>query len=633
MTCLFARGCSSICDVNCHTWSPAFTRLARLAPIVFPRPDSPKFGWHCSPVVLIAEASCTSAIASARDFVADVGERVAQKSGGLLEVSRCSLSNPERDCQRVIVNKFSLTLDVERSHLESQPDIPILRIRSWFEFFLKNSCIHILHGLHQSHEAREKAILSNFWQNFRRLCPNHAIFDKEDQGLISLPTAVPLLLHGDEGRGRRHTAHFVLSFHSIIGFGFAKVQKKKRTWAKMECNFAGHSFTNRFLIASLRKGDYADQNSSTWDLLMRTAAEEAHFMWETGVASPEGQRYWGVVIGIIGDWPFLHKCGSFSRSFNNIQRRAVVRNSPNGICHLCRAAQVGFQFEQLGTRRPDWLQTLFSEDPFLQPNPFVDHLLYEPQKAPAIWCFDWFHTMHLGVLKSYLGSLLALFSEEEPHGSIDCRFQALTEKFKTFCCQNSRRAHVGKLSKEMIGWETTSSFPGGQWHKGALTTVLMEFAESRFNTETFPHQPLLGLAAEACEAVQACSRFLYRSDLWLEPAQCNLVAELGFKFLRRYAQMASLAQRTGRCLFVLQPKIHCLHHFMVELLDASNRNVRGLNPLGKSCQPSEDFIGRPSRLARRVTAQRPVLHRIMDRYLLSTYGHFVRHRYLIRGEG
>ena len=64
----------------------------------------------------------------------------------------------------------------------------------------------------------------------------------------------------------------------------------------------------------------------------------------------------------------------------------------------------------------------------------------------------------------------------------------------------------------MIWWETTS-FPGGTWHKGALTTVLMKFAEARFQAETFPNEPLLGLAAEACE---------------------------GFKFLRRYSQMASV---------------------------------------------------------------------------------------------
>ena len=87
----------------------------------------------------------------------------------------------------------------------------------------------------------------------------------------------------------------------------------------------------------------------------------------------------------------------------------------------------------------------------------------------------------------------------------------------------------------------------------------------------------------------------------------ELRVNLPSSFLRRYSEMASRAKCTGRNLFVLQPKIHCLHHFAVSLFSAYKRNVVEMNPLGKSCQPSEDFIGRPARLARRVTAQRPVL--------------------------
>lgn len=503
-------------------------------------------------------------------------------------------------------------------------------MQSWFDFFLKNSCLHILHGLRQRHDVREKAIMAAFWRNFREVCPNHEIFQREADGLLCLERCIPLQIHGDEGRGRRHTAHFVLSMHSPLGFGFGKQTGKKRTWTKMECIFSGHTFTNRFLLATLRNKDYSDQNSSKWDCFMTEVARDARFMWETGVASPDGVRYWGVVIGIIGDWPFLHKSGVFTRSFNSIQKRLNVKKAPSGICHLCRAAQPGIEFEQLATRRPDWLATEFTESAFATPNPFAYHLLQEPGKAEALWCFDWFHTMHLGVCKQYLGSVLALFSEQEPEGTIDERFAALSVKFRNWCHQHSRRGYVSKISKEMIGWDKTSLFPYGTWHKGDLSTVLMEFCEHRFQHETFHDEPLLQLAAEACEAIQACSRFLYRSSLWLQPEQCRVTGELAFKFLRRYSEMASRAKCTGRNLFVLQPKIHCLHHFAVTLFSAYKRNVVEMNPLGKSCQPSEDFIGRPARLARRVTAQRPVLHRIMDRYLMNSYALFVRQRYLIR---
>ena len=170
-----------------------------------------------------------------------------------MDIAHCGISNPERDCQRVLVKRFQLSLDVERVHLGNEPDIPILRMQSWFAFFLKNSCLHILHGLHQRHDVREQAIMAAFWRNFRESFPNHEIFQREAAGLLCLERCIPLQFHGDEGRGRRHTAHFVLSMHSPLGFGFGKQTCKKTTWTKMECNFSGHTFTNRFLLATLRK--------------------------------------------------------------------------------------------------------------------------------------------------------------------------------------------------------------------------------------------------------------------------------------------------------------------------------------------------------------------------------------------
>ena len=84
---------------------------------------------------LLAKASCTSCISAARDFVADVGAQTAQRSGGLLNIARCSKSNPERDVHRVLVKKFALSLNVERTQLGDSKHIPILPMQTWFDFF------------------------------------------------------------------------------------------------------------------------------------------------------------------------------------------------------------------------------------------------------------------------------------------------------------------------------------------------------------------------------------------------------------------------------------------------------------------------------------------------------------------
>ena len=580
----------------------------------------------------LAEASCTSVIAAAQDVVSDIGPQAASKSGGLVDISKCSMNNPERDCQRVLVNKFGLALPVQKTKLGSDDKIPMLRIQHWFEFFARNSCLHILHGLKKPHPVRERAILQAFWKNWSGIHPKHGVFSEAAKGTLALDRAIPLLVHGDEGRGRKHGAHFVLSFHSILGKGFAK-RKSSRVWAKMENNFAGHTYCNRFLITSLRKRDYTDMQSETWPTLMSEVAKDAGFMWKTGVTTERGLQYWGVVLAITGDWPFLHKSGQFTRSFNTIQKRLRIRQAPAGICHLCRSGQPDCPFEQLETRRPDWIATQFVQDPFVEPSPFSEHLLHEEGKAAALWSYDWFHAMHLGVIRNFVGSVIALMTETEPEGNKDDRFAAFTTKYRQWCHGHSKRAYCTKITKESIAWETNLKFPSAQWHKGGLSTVMMEFIEYRFRNETFEGNESLKLAAEACFAIQDLSRTLYRAPMWLKPEHCLRCAELGFKFLRRYGQLASLSKRLQRPFFVLQPKIHLLQHFCVDLHSAFQKKQMGLNPLSKSCQPSEDFIGRPSRLSRRVTAQDPVLHRIMSRYLQSAYGHFIKAGYLVRTSG
>lgn len=64
------------------------------------------------------------------------------------------------------------------------------------------------------------------------------------------------------------------------------------------------------------------------------------------------------------------------------------------------------------------------------------------------------------------------------------------------------------------------------------------------------------------------------------------------------------------------PKAHCLHHIPVELLAQANRTKWVTNPLAGSCQVQEDFVGKPSRVSRRVAVRR-VHERVLQRGLLS----------------
>ena len=73
-------------------------------------------------------------------------------------------------------------------------------------------------------------------------------------------------------------------------------------------------------------------------------------------------------------------------------------------------------------------------------------------------------------------------------------------------------------------------------------------------------------------------------------------------FLKTYSKLAELALAASRPLFTYRPKIHFLHHVILELEAARLKRVAGLNPLSVSCSAAEDFIGRTALLSRRVSA-------------------------------
>ena len=71
---------------------------------------------------MLAEATCSSAIRTAKDIVSDVGEAAAKNSGGLLDLAQCTESHSERDCHRVLVNKVNLSLPIPFHYLEKKQE-------------------------------------------------------------------------------------------------------------------------------------------------------------------------------------------------------------------------------------------------------------------------------------------------------------------------------------------------------------------------------------------------------------------------------------------------------------------------------------------------------------------------------
>ncbi|CAE7235723.1 unnamed protein product [Symbiodinium natans] len=579
-----------------------------------------------------SEASCSAAVRVARNVVRDIGVESAAKSPGLLKVARCSESNAERDTHRVLVKQCKLGLPIPLRRLgRGELDYTVLRLRDWFQWLVNSNCIHTLTGLTAPDHTRERCILKEFWSRYRSSNGDHPVFRLAAQGRLKLESTVPLLYHGDEGRGRRRMPFLVTSWFSMIGRGARPADRRARAtnvrkpYVKLRPNFKGHSFVTRYLQAAMPKKAY--QNETVFQAILKQCRAESNFLTYHGVSHERtGEKLWGVVLAVTGDWAWLVKSGGLRRNFNHAVKSVKDVAQPEGICHLCAAGMKDHPFEHL-THSPSWLSTFCQIDPFLDQSP-LKGLLHADGRAATLFQFDVWHTCHLGVCRTFAGSVLALLSETFPGRSKDSRFEALSEAYMAWCARTKHQALLTKLTKDTIGWDSNNQFPCGNWYKGSLSRTMCDFIEDMTAGQEF-EDDMLRLSGVAVRALNNFLRGLYEADIFLDRHTASTLGEHGLAFLDLYSQLASLAVQRQRCLFVLIPKLHSLHHqTLQDLVLASRFSDFVVSPLCYSVQMSEDFIGRHSRTSRRV---HPALctRRCTERFLQLAYTKYVEAGYLL----
>ena len=128
------------------------------------------------------------------------------------------------------------------------------------------------------------------------------------------------------------------------------------------------------------------------------------------------------------------------------------------------------------------------------------------------------------------------------------------------------------------------------------------------------------LQVAATKAINECISGLYNEGLFIKADRAAVLARKGLEFLSLYADVAKLCYQRKMKRFPLVPKLHYLHHQFLELLHQSERSMWCMNVLVYANQLEEDFIGRPSRLAHRVS-QRTASLRVIQRVMLAVKNH------------
>lgn len=118
-----------------------------------------------------------------------------------------------------------------------------------------------------------------------------------------------------------------------------------------------------------------------------------------------------------------------------------------------------------------------------------------------------------------------------------------------------------------------------------------------------PSIPLLHAQADACKALNMALTVMYQSGFWVRSDQGKRLAALMFRFLSLYSKCAEITLSNCKRRFAVTPKLHMMAHCAVDLSSQSRTASWAVNPLAMTNQIQEDFIGRPSRISRRVSVR------------------------------
>lgn len=570
------------------------------------------------------KVACASAIRTARAMVEEV-PAVGSSSVGAL--ARCSENHSERDVQQVSTD-YKLKLPIPMSPIKiGNHFISFLCMTDWATFILEQNLWHRLCGLREADHKRCSSIWKCFWQRYQKVNPDHEIFQRPGH---DFSRTCALMLHGDEGRSLRKAPLMVIAAHSILGYGIStSPADRKKMYRTQKLNYEEPTWSTRFLLAVLPKEYYNEENSSISDSdpfqdLMAGICGDLRSLYEEGIDTPNG-RFYFCTISVMGDWPFLQKAGKLGRTFMNISKASESKSAPKGICHHCKADMPNVPWTDFDTHPPTWLHTVNTESAFLEP-PAVLQLPKNPGFPESLLVWDLFHAWHIGAGKTFLASaLFVLISSPAYEGSVDLRCEQVTQDYVQWSQRTGYRCQLRRITKAKLGGLSTTSFPIGAWSKGSTTTCLTKFfldACSKYQQHV-DSDVLFKLAQRAALRIDQFLQGIYSHEVWIPSEEAKPLISAGFAFLQFYGVAVKVAYQRGLLLFQLMANFHRIHHVLYEMHVQATENKWVLNPLHCATQADEDFIGRPSRISRRVSP-RLTIQRTLERSLQAAYAHYVQ---------
>ena len=408
---------------------------------------------------------------------------------GMRKLAAIRLKDAEKGVHKLLKEEgFECTVPVGKFTVRPGFTIPYILLSSWVKYLLDCGRLpKLLVGVPTF--AKMRLVLKEWWARFRVLYPDHGYFGHAERHGIPFENLVPFFSHADDGRSYKHLGIWILSSAGCIGRGTRMHVDSNRHRLPlhenaMGANFMGKTWTTQFIFTTVLKTVYT-QYPNILDELTSIYAEDMKKLLFEGVLAANGRdRVYLAHMGFKADLPMLQKMGGFHRCWSHVPRQSSSRKPSEGCCHLCLGGREGnpsFPYEDF---RPDaaWTATIYMEVPWAPdcPPKIFEGLPLSPTDQMDFKS-DFWHNWHLGMSKHFLASALVAIVESDleilPRGSVEKRFEFLTEMYVKFHRDRNVTPFLAEISRDSMSFPASTAAPVGRWSKALVSTELSLFLD------------------------------------------------------------------------------------------------------------------------------------------------------------
>ncbi|CAE7354085.1 HERC1, partial [Symbiodinium sp. CCMP2592] len=547
--------------------------------------------------------------------------------------------NAFRDADR-FVKRWGLRFNIPMTTYKhsSEYEVPYLSPRALLTHHLTKAPELLFGGVHDLEAA--KTLLQTFWDAYKLSHPEHQVFSEAGAGTVLLRTTIPVLFHGDEGRGIRKGNTTVCSLESPFGLDSNTSHKydimdccQEDADDVLQCDFQNlnlkfHSYLTKFLVFLLPGKIY--KNSDVMTGLLEVVFRDLRSLFYEGIVV--GRQVFNVAcVGCKGDLAWFAKLGQLDRCYLHLSNDGAL------MCHECLAGTPDKPFEDL-TAAPAWSSSIYQVRPWsTAPTTGLLQVPFDKTKPEAILRRDIFHNTKVGVLQDYIASSMLLIAHlgyfvvpERVGNGVDATLGRMFAHFKLFCSAKGASPNMHGFNRSYLNAKTKKHYPWAKC-KGSDAMLLLEWLKvlctACLNRLLKPDDArLLEGIHTGATAARTFLHSMYQHGLWWKQSCAKFILHHANRFLKCYHFMAyvCLHELNGFAGFAMKPKLHMLCHGVHEIRERMPHK-RQPSSLMFGCEANEDFIGRVCRLSRKVH-QRRLCERVINMYLAKAFA--LRRKYL-----